>query len=406
MNPARAPEVKRRKVFYIAGFDPMHPRRYREFYRREGAAQADISGYTFNILPRSKGKGPFGWQAEVTVDGETSQADIALLVWSDLVRDQMKGGILHSYLQMVRTLWIYTTTGTLFRLAQMRRGPVLAAFYPIAILLVQAIAALLLGGAVGAVALALPLAGWSRALVWCALAAAAAYAVLRWFKARDGKVLAHYLMLDYAFAAHWRGAYAPALQARLAQFAGEVTAALSQDYDEVLVIGHSSGAQLAVSVVADVMRTGQADDRLALLTLGQVIPMMSFLPDAQRLRADLQMLAGQKRVAWVDVSAPGDACCFALCDPPAVTGVAPDPQLAPLVLSAAFTQTLSAQMQRDLRGKWFRLHFQYLHAFDRPRDYDYFLITAGPVKLADRYRGRAHSASRLARPLSSFRDTA
>ena len=30
-------EVRRRRVFYIPGYDPIHPRRYRELYRKEGA---------------------------------------------------------------------------------------------------------------------------------------------------------------------------------------------------------------------------------------------------------------------------------------------------------------------------------------------------------------------------------
>ena len=38
--------VFRRRVFYIPGYDPFHPRRYRELYRSEGAQQAGISGYT------------------------------------------------------------------------------------------------------------------------------------------------------------------------------------------------------------------------------------------------------------------------------------------------------------------------------------------------------------------------
>ena len=33
----------RRRVLYLPGYDPIPPRRYRELYRREGAAQATIS---------------------------------------------------------------------------------------------------------------------------------------------------------------------------------------------------------------------------------------------------------------------------------------------------------------------------------------------------------------------------
>ncbi len=47
--------------------------------------------------------------------------------------------------------------------------------------------------------------------------------------------------------------------------------------------------------------------------------MVSFLPDAHRLRADLQYLSSRDELTWVDVTAPGDGCAFALCDPVAVS---------------------------------------------------------------------------------------
>ena len=58
--------VSRRRVFYIPGYDPIHPRRYRELYRKEGAAQADISGYDLTLSPR-KGGGRFGWHVTGTI---------------------------------------------------------------------------------------------------------------------------------------------------------------------------------------------------------------------------------------------------------------------------------------------------------------------------------------------------
>ncbi len=47
--PQTAP-VRRRKVFYIPGYDPFPPRRYRELYRKEGAAQAAISNYKIDLV--------------------------------------------------------------------------------------------------------------------------------------------------------------------------------------------------------------------------------------------------------------------------------------------------------------------------------------------------------------------
>lgn len=184
----------------------------------------------------------------------------------------------------------------------------------------------------------------------------------------------------------------------MAVFGDKIAAALRQNVDEVLVVGHSSGAQIAVSVLADLVRRGQVAEtgpELSLLTLGQAIPMQSFLPDAAKLRGDLNFLSQTEALAWVDVSAPGDGCAFALCDPVAVSGVTARESHQPLVLSAAFSETLAPATWGALRWRFFRLHFQYLCAFDKPRDYDYFAITAGPMTLDARFRGRLPSKSRI-----------
>jgi hypothetical protein len=89
-----------------------------------------------------------------------------------------------------------------------------------------------------------------------------------------------------------------------------------------------------------------------------------------------------------------------------VSGVATDGKHWPLVLSAAFTQTLSPERWKALRWKFFRLHFQYMCAFDRPGNYDYFQITAGPKTLGDRYRGRAPSKSRIDHAVSKYTSVA
>ena len=398
--------VTRRRVFYIPGYDPIHPRRYRELYRKEGAAQAAISNYDLTLKPAPKGP-HYGWHVDARIDGAATQTDVEVLVWSDIVRDSMEASIPGTYLQLVRTAWTYIASGALWRLMQLRKGPVIAALYPVGMLIGQLLLALLAwsliwraGGAV-----------WTGVGSWLGAAAGAVafVALLRWFKSKDGKLFAYYLMHDYAYSAASRGANPPALEARMAEFADSVSDALQADVDEVLVVGHSSGAHLAVSILADLIRAGRVPGqgpKLAFLSLGQVVPMVSFLPDAHRLRADLQFLSTRDELTWVDVTAPGDGCAFALCDPVAVSGVAPANKRWPLVFSAAFTQTLSPARWKALRWRFFRLHFQYLCAFDRPKDYDYFQITAGPVTLADRYADRPPSKSRIDVAVSKYTSVA
>lgn len=386
----------RRRILYIPGFDPIPPRRYRELYRRESAMQAGISGYEITLGARQRRTG-FGWRSTGRFPDGEGEGRFEVLVWDDLVQASMKAGIPGTYLQLLTTAWAYIGSGALLRLMRLRRGPVLAALYPIVVLLVQALAGLALGG----LAAWLVMRAGGRWWLGLPVAALVLAGVLDGFRRLDHRIFAYYLMHDYAFTAQNRGAYPPALEARLDEFADRLAEALAEEVDEVLVVGHSSGAYLAVSLLADLIRAGrlpQQGPALALLTLGHVVPMASFLPRADRLRADLAYLSERPEIFWLDVTAPGDACCFGLCDPVAVTGVAGPGQRWPLVLSAAFRQTLSPEAQRRLRGHWFRLHFQYLCAFDRPGDYDYFAITSGPLTLAQRFAGRAHSPGRITVP--------
>jgi hypothetical protein len=289
---------------------------------------------------------------------------------------------------------------------------VIDALYPIGMLLVQLITAIGAGWLLGrslhkGVQWALPVIPdlLTQALGGVIFGLVALY-ISRWFKAKDGKFFAYYLMHDYAYSAKTKGANAPELEGRMAEFAVLIAEALASDVDEVLVVGHSSGAHLGVSILADLIRAKAVPNdgpALSFLTLGQVVPMVSFLPEAKRLRTDLHFLSTRAELVWVDVTAPGDGCAFALCDPVAVSGVAPDQgKRWPLVFSAAFTQTLSPARWKELRWRFFRLHFQYLCAFDAPRDYDYFQITAGPKTLGARYKDRAPSKSRIDVPTSKF----
>ncbi|MEM6373451.1 MAG: hypothetical protein AAF727_11820 [Pseudomonadota bacterium] len=401
MSRSHQKTVQRRRVFYVPGYDPIHPRRYRELYRKEGAAQAAISGYDIALQPGA-GEDHYGWQVDAVIDDTRVHADINVLVWSDIVRDSMASTIPATYAQLVQTAWTYIASGALSRLMRLRKGPIIAALYPVGMLLGQLMLALLawwalfrFGGLFGSVG----------AWLGLVLGLGAFVALLRWFKAKDGKLFAYYLMHDYAYSAATNGANPPELETRMATFRASIAAALHEDVDEVLVVGHSSGAHLAVSILADLIRAGEMranGPALSFLSLGQVVPMVSFLPDAYRLRADLQYLSTRDALTWVDVTAPGDGCAFALCDPVSVSGVAPAGKRWPLVFSAQFTKSLSPKRWSELRWRFFRLHFQYLCAFDRPLDYDYFQITAGPRTLAARYADRPPSKSRIDVAVSKY----
>lgn len=275
----------------------------------------------------------------------------------------MDQNISRTYLLLVRTAWEYLGSGALRGLMKLRIGPILAALYPVAMILLQLLVVFLLG--LSAFYLGNLCVHW---VTGTAAGLAVFCAILWWFERKDVQLFAYYLMHDYGYSAKYQGQNPPELETRMALFTDRIAEALQSDVDEVLIVDYSSGAHLAVSILADLICQGRVSEggpHLSLLTLGHVIPMISFLRKSDRLRADINFLCQTDVLAWVDVSAPGDGATFAPCDPIAVSGVAPESgHHLPLVLSAAFTQTLSEAKLKELGRRFFRLHFQYLCAFD------------------------------------------
>jgi hypothetical protein len=117
-----------------------------------------------------------------------------------------------TYLQLIQTAWVYITTGTLRRLMWMRKGPVIAAVYPVLMLLAQLVVAIFAGPFVGDQAgrifyrvmgsgdrVRFTVADWSIWTIEWALLVVLVVIVPRWFKSIDNKVFAYYLMHNYAF---------------------------------------------------------------------------------------------------------------------------------------------------------------------------------------------------------------
>jgi hypothetical protein len=127
----------------------------------------------------------------------------------------MERGVPGTYWLMLRSIWVYGASGTLWRLGRLRKGPMIAALYPAVLLVLQALVAVAVGWGIGRGV------GWLPfGLDWCCLAGLAlAWAVLEGFR-RHGPAgfTSYYLMHDYAFTGMW-GAYPPVLEERLAAFA-------------------------------------------------------------------------------------------------------------------------------------------------------------------------------------------
>jgi hypothetical protein len=130
MSPSRSfRPVRRRRVFFIPGYDPMPPRAHRERYRREAARQADFSGHEIAVARRAVGRR--GWRVDARIEGQGVETTVEVLHWADIVRASMARGVGAGLTpHFCRTAWIYLSSGALFRLMRLRKGPVIAALFP------------------------------------------------------------------------------------------------------------------------------------------------------------------------------------------------------------------------------------------------------------------------------------
>ena len=389
-GPGPAATIRRRHVLYVSGFDPQGPAHYHALYRAEAGKQALVSGYSIDVGPRQRGTAHSAyWDVRWTDDGgQTVDSRYEFLRWDDIVRKHWPRGTWRLVALTLATTTRMVINGSLWRILQTSWPAFMALAAP---------AALLAGCASGVAGLAVACAALMSlghhaaggVLLVGGLATLGGFA--RW---AQGKVQMAWLMRSARAILLQAGDGRPELEQRLDAFAGHLLdLSRRPGIDELMVVGHSSGAMLAASVVARAIRRDahllERPGAPKLLTLGECIPVLSYQPEASAFRAELGILRAHTALCWLDVTAPSDGCCFALIDPTEVCldGLAAGLRMpgGPKRLSPRFVQLFSSERYANVRADKYRCHFQYLMSGELRGVYDYFAITAGPLSLEVRF---------------------
>ena len=359
----------------------------------------------------------FRWSARTGPTGGDCEAFVELLPWDDLPAAALPAAVRRGFGSAARTAWTFLSTGTLSRLWNLRRTAVLAAAARLAPLAVQLLIALAIGlvsgsllrGALTPLAALAGLPAWPVTLVAAIAGASAVVLILRFFRRNEDRLDAYAHARGLGYLASARGAYPGPLEERIAAFAERIGWALRQPVDEVLVVGQGEGTALAVSALAEAVQWGELPDgapKVSLLTLGQSIPLLSFLPDAGRLRADLRDISLRGDICWIDVSDPADHHAFALCDPVAVSGVALDDRRGPLVLASSFGRHRGSGIASLWRDNGLNIRDRYLMSLgDAGRDYDWRRVILGSLPLCKLLGGRPPAKGRIDLRASAYVST-
>ncbi len=378
--------IRKRQVYYVHGFDGRGPRFYHPLYRDGAAAQDAING-TSSWVGEMEATGDLAasWNVKAqSADGEV-MTRYTFLRWEDMVKAHW---LVSRFTTVRQTMQFYAAyirsgaMGSLWNCSKRYTGSVLSplVFGALALLLSIVLAtsvALVLGYLAPA---------WGNAGKWVASGLSGwllLWGALLW----SDKLRLLWLARAWVFVHNWGNRNNPAIESRWKKFALHIAGdAGVEDADEILLIGHSAGSWVVISVLAELLALPQSKalwPRLRLMTLGQVVPMMSFCTGAHQFREQVNQVVASS-VPWLDFTAPSDPLCTALANPLDGSGVpkAAVSKPAVVVRSARFDKMFDVGTFKRLAADPFRIHFQYLMATDLRVTNDYFSITAGPRPLS------------------------
>jgi hypothetical protein len=189
-----------------------------------------------------------------------------------------------------------------------------------------------------------------------------------------------HLFDDWIFARDYVRRPDPVLDGRLDRLAAEIAAAARQrQADEIVVVGHSLGAVLAVDLLDRALRLDPNFGRtcpVILLTVGSSILKLGFHRGAKRLREAMARVAQAPQLFWGEYQALTDVMNFYKSDPVAALGLA---GRGPLVRVVRISRMLQPATYRRFRRNFFRVHCQFVSANDLRAAYDYFMTVCGPL---------------------------
>jgi hypothetical protein len=198
-----------------------------------------------------------------------------------------------------------------------------------------------------------------------------------------------FALADWAFAADLARRDIPGLDAMVERFASEVFAATrDSEADEVLLSSISLGAvmmsEAIVRALAGAPGMCRRNRRLAFLTVGSSILKIGLHPAAEKLRAVVGKVGGEKPLLWVEYQAKVDFINFYKTDPVAELG---NPATGkPIVRMVRIREMMSDDDYRRARRNSLLLHRQFVMPNGRRYFYDFYQICFGPMLMPARIR--------------------
>ncbi len=364
--------VSKRLVFHVGGYDPITPHAgaQRRFVREIARFQL-IWSVKASINDPHDGADATKWSVTTTGPNWRVETDYHLVRWDDVIETFSRRAIYWRIPLGIIAFLDFAVSGALR--GYLRTNWHYAGFflYPFvtfgALMLVTSLIGVLASKASGSIPVGI--------IAIVVLLAALLAGPWRWLHLDA-------LFDDWSFSREYVRKGNWILEQRLDKLAAEIVAAASgSDADEVLVIGHSLGAVLAVDLLDRALMLdpafGTRKIPVTFLTIGSSVLKIGLHRAATRFRAAVARVALSPGIFWGDYQARVDIMNFYNTDPMAEMALPTED--GPIIRLIEFGRMLEHAMYRRIRLKFYRLHCQFISGNDRRAPYDYFMLVCGPV---------------------------
>ncbi|OKO75236.1 hypothetical protein AC630_24980 [Bradyrhizobium sp. AS23.2] len=364
--------VTKRLVFHIGGYDPITSqvsarRRFvREIarFQRAWSVKAVVDG-SHDTADRAR------WNVTTTGPGWLVETDYRLVRWLDVIEGFGRRSIGSRIFVGVLAFLDFVSSGTLWRYLLTNWRYALFFLYPWVTFGLLIAAAFLIGVFAFKITGSIPIAAGGGLFGGAAVLAGP----WRWLHLGN-------LFDDWIFSREYIQRGNSEIEQRLDRLAAELVAAASSSAaDEILVIGHSLGAVLAVDLLDRALKLepalGQNKVPVTFLSVGSSILKIGLHPKAIRFRMTVERVAKSRGIFWGDYQALIDPLNFYKSRPMAEMGLSTENEATVRVVR--LSRMLDDDIYRRIRFNFFRVHCQFVSGNDRRSSYDYFMLTCGPV---------------------------
>lgn len=375
MSEVAQPSVSRRAVFLVGGYE-----------------RNDAAGF-FRRIGREMDRFRKCWSVEATLGSPVDpgqsvattavadyrgpdgicQSEITFLSFDDIVKHDGARPFLVRLGAYLVAFFDYVGSGTMFRFFATNWRFALYFLYPFVMLAFFAWLGTVAYRLVGA--LGLPGGPLLPAVAGLALA----YGIGQFIGSR---YFVFHLMDLWSFSREHLHCRRPGMDQRIDAWAALIAERSSaRAYDEILLIGHSTGGALILDVAHQLAERLRAEGRpvdFKLVTVGSTSLKVALHPAARRARQRLQALAGYSGIRWTEFQALTDIINFYKCDPYARAGLTHQrADQFPRQFQVRIRDMLERDAYKRVKKNFFRVHYQFISANSRRYFYDFFMICCG-----------------------------